>query len=162
MKPIESTSEILAFKVLNRNIDSSWFEWANDMLNEGFSNKYLLILASETEETNQFQLQDLADRTLKELKLDFSDKEAIIKKYVTFLIQRFQKGKAETLDILKIITDIFFELERPSFLYDFYALFDAKDDLMDHGVTWMWEGATVENIDSIILEYCNNWIENNK
>ncbi len=45
MKPINSTREILAFKVLNRDIDLSWISWAYEMLEAGFETKYLIQLA---------------------------------------------------------------------------------------------------------------------
>ena len=57
MKPVKSTTEILALKALNRDIDKFWVNWAVDMLLAGFDTENLIILAGESEPFNQFQLE---------------------------------------------------------------------------------------------------------
>ena len=41
----------------------------------GFDTEHLTILAGESEPFNQFQMQELADKVLAELQLDYSDKD---------------------------------------------------------------------------------------
>jgi hypothetical protein len=86
MKPVKSTAEILAFKALNRDVDKTWVDWAVDMLIAGFDTEHLTILAGESEPFNQFQMQELAEKVLVELQLDYSDKDQTIKNYACYLI----------------------------------------------------------------------------
>jgi hypothetical protein len=157
MKLIKSTSEILAFKILNRDIGKIWIDWAIDMLMAGFNTKNLVILAGESEPFNQFQLQKLTDKVLDELHLDYSDKKLIIKNYVFYLIDKALKGEIENNEVLKILKDICIELDYENYLYDFYLLYFAKDDLSDSENQWYWNGATRNNIDKIIKDYFNKW-----
>ena len=64
MQPVKSTSEILAFKVLNQNTSIVWVDWALDMMTVGFDTEHLAILAGENEPFNQFQMQDLTNKFL--------------------------------------------------------------------------------------------------
>ena len=79
MKPVKTTAEILAFKALNRDVDKTWVNWTVDLLIAGFNTEHLTILAGESEPFNQFQRQELADKVLAELQLDYSDKDQPIK-----------------------------------------------------------------------------------
>jgi len=54
MKSVKSTTEILAFKALNRDINKTWVDWAVEMLMAGFDTENLTILAGEFEPFNQF------------------------------------------------------------------------------------------------------------
>lgn len=157
MKPVKSTTEILAFKILNRNIGRAWVEWAVDMLMIGFDTEHLAILAGESEPFNQFQMQDLTDKILAELQLDYSDKDHIIKNYACYLINNSLEGKISNFEALDILKDICIELDYEKYLYDFYLLYFAKDDLSCSENQWYWEDATRENIDKIIVDYFNAW-----
>jgi len=78
MKPVKTTAEILAFKALNRDVDKTWVDWAVELLMAGYNTEHLTILAGESEPFNQFQMQELANKVLEELQLDYSDKEQTI------------------------------------------------------------------------------------
>ena len=45
MQPVKSTIEVLAFKVLNRNVTDVWVDWAIDMMTVGFDTEHLVMLA---------------------------------------------------------------------------------------------------------------------
>ncbi len=160
MKPVKSTAEILAFKALNRDIDKSWIDWAVDMLMAGFDTENLAILASEFEPCNQFQLQDLTSKVLDELRLDYSDKDQTIKNYACYLIDKSLDGELANFKVLDILKDICIELDYEKYLYDFYSLYFAKEDLSYSENQWYWDGATRENIDEIITDYFKNWKKN--
>ncbi len=157
MKPVKSTSEILAYKVLNRNVDKTWIDWAVDMLMAGFDTENLTMLAGESAPFNQFQMQELTDRVLTELQLDYSDKHKIIKNYTCYLIDKSLDGEIDNLKVLNILKDICIELNYEKYLYDFYTLYFAKDDLSYSENQWYWDGATRENIDKIINAYFTTW-----
>lgn len=157
MKPVKNTAEILAFKVLNRNIDKAWVEWAIDMLMVGYESEHLLILAGESEPFNQFEMQDLADRVLTDLQLEYSDKTRIINNYVLYLVEKSLNEEIDAFNVLNILKDICIELDYRVDLYDFYSLYYAKEDLIDSGNQWYWDGANRENIDDIIRDYLIAW-----
>lgn len=157
MKPVKSTAEIVAFKVLNRDINKTWVDWAVEMLVAGFDTENLAILAGEFEPYNQFQLQDLTTKVLNELQLDFSDKDQTIKNYACYLIDKSLNNEHDSFKVLDILKDICIELDYEKYLYDFYSLYFAKDDLSYSENQWYWEGATRENIDKIIRDYFITW-----
>ncbi len=160
MKPVNTTAEILAFKALNRDIDETWIDWAVDMLIAGYDTDHLIILAGESEPFNQFQMQELVSKVLAELKLEYSDKDQVIKNYACYLIDKSLEGELENFKVLDILKDICIELDYEKYLYDFYSLYFAKDDLSYSEDQWYWNGATRENIDKIITDYFIAWKTN--
>src|ERR1700761_1424374 len=111
MKVIESTAEILALKVLNRNIDKRWVTWAFDMLMAGFETENLIILAGELEPYNQFELISLTNKILDELNIDISDQDKIIKNYTCYLINKALTGEMQIIYVLNKLKDLCIELD---------------------------------------------------
>ena len=157
MKPVKKTLEILGLKALNREINRTWVDWAIDMLLAGYDTEYLTILAGENEPFNQFQMQDIADKVLMELQLDYSNKEQTIKNYACYLIEKSLEGETDNFIVLNELKDICIELDYEKYLYEFYLLYFAKYDLLYSENQWYWDGATKENIDNIINDYFVKW-----
>jgi len=160
MKPIASTAEILAFKMLGRNINKKWIDWAYDMLSAGFETENLLILAGELEPYNQFELQNLTDKVFNELNLTWENRELVYKNYACYLVGEALDGKSKVANVLSILKDIYIELDYETSLEDFAMLYYANDDLSYSENQWYWEGATRENIDEIIKNYFVEWKAN--
>jgi hypothetical protein len=160
MQPVKSTAEILAFKVLNRNTNIAWVDWALDMMTAGFDTEHLRILAGEREPFNQFQMQDLTNKVLNELNLDYADKNKILNNYVCYFIDKALSDETQTLKVLNSLKDLCIELDYKRFLYDFYLLYFAKQDLIDSENQWYWDGADRSNIDNIIKEYFTKFKSN--
>ena len=160
MQPSSSTSEILAYKVLNRDIDEKWIDWAVDMLIVGYDTENLVILAGESKPYNQFELQSLTDNVFAELNIDYSNKEKIIKDYARYLIDKALKGEIDSFKVLSILKSICIELDYARYLYDFYSLYFAKDDLLNSDIQMYWEGADKNNIDLVINDYFIKWKTN--
>ncbi|HVW98180.1 MAG TPA: hypothetical protein VHA56_19585 [Mucilaginibacter sp.] len=159
MKPIPSTAEILAFKMIGRSIDKRWVDWAYDMLCEGFDTENLVMLAGETEPFNQFEMQRLTDQVFEELGLKWDDREAVLKNYVSYLIDPVLAGKKKADVVLSVLYGLYQELGYESSLNDFSLLYWAKDDLRYSDDQWYWPGATRGNIDEIIMNYFTKWRE---
>ncbi|MBD1383967.1 hypothetical protein IDJ75_01650 [Mucilaginibacter rigui] len=157
MKPIPSTAEILAFKVLGRAIDKTWVNWAYDMLEAGFETENLVILAGEIQPYNQFELQSLTDRVFIELNLALNNRERILKKYVCYLVDKALTGEVKFIAMLGIVKDMYFELDHDSSFGGFYLLYWAYDDLEYSEQQWYWDGATRENIDEMARDYFIQW-----
>lgn len=161
MTSVPSTYEILALKALNRDIDKTWTDWATEMLRQGFDTESLVILAGESSPYNQFELRRLTDKVLTELNLDNSDKDLSIKNYASYLVDRVLKNKLEVLPVLELLKNICIELNHEKYLYQFYTLYYAKDDLLDSEVQWYIDGANRNNIDKIINDYFKKWLADN-
>ncbi|MCR8561217.1 hypothetical protein KXD93_26425 [Mucilaginibacter sp. BJC16-A38] len=157
MKSIPSTAEILAFKMLGRNVNRQWIDWAYSMLEAGFETENLIILAGEVEPYNQFELQSLADKVLKELDLKWDDREQVIRNYACYLVGQALDGKLQTLNVLSTLTEVCIDDGYESDLYDFFSLYYAYDDLLYSENQWYWAGATRENIDAMIRQYFVDW-----
>lgn len=162
MTPVKLTYEILANKVLNRSVDKIWVEWAYQMLLAGFDNENLIILAGETAPYNEFELRELTTKIFDELHLDYSDTEKVIKHYASYLIDKAIAGEMESIQVLNILKDICIELDLENYLYYFYSLYYAKNDLLDSEDQWYIEGVDRSNIDSTIADYFVKWNTENK
>lgn len=158
MKPIDSTAEILAFKMLGRNVNKKWIDWAYAMICAGFDTENLVILAGEMEPYNQYELQRLAEKVFKELNLKWDDRELVYKNYIYYLVNAALSGKMNTLVVLDMLKEIYMELNYKSSLSYFYMLYYAYDDLKYSNLQYYWDGATRENIDEIINAYFREWV----
>jgi hypothetical protein len=157
--PVLSTYKILMQKSMNHFIDESWTDWAIEMMEAGFESENLYILAGQTKPYNQFELQDLTTKVLKDLNLDYSDRDLTIKNYIYYLIKITLNDPTTYLNTLRILTDICRELDYDKNYMDFYFLYFAKDELKDFDNQYYWGGANRNNIDIIIVEKFTDWIK---
>jgi hypothetical protein len=157
MKYIKSTCEILALKILNKDVDEVWIDWANQMLVSGYETEHLTILAGISKPFNQFYLQELTSKVFHELSIDFSAPERIIKDYALYLIEEARGGVRTYFDVLGILKKICIERDYEKYLFNFYLLFFALDDLKYSEFQAYWPDADRNNIDSIISDYFNKW-----
>lgn len=151
-KPVLSTYKILKEKAFNSDIDESWIEWAMEMMQAGYESDSLYELAGISKPYNQFELQVLAERVLKELELDYSNKLKVLKNYVYFLIISNIDEPENYYRVLKELKDIHLELEVSTEFQNFAFLYWAKEDLMYSDFQHYWEGADKTNMDKIIKE----------
>jgi hypothetical protein len=153
-----STYRILKAKAFNENVDESWIDWAIDMIEAGYESENLYMLAGETKPYNQFELQELTNKVFQDLRLDYSDKDAVIRDYVYYLISNSVEHPETYYKTLRELREICLQLDYDSRYMDFYLLYFAKDDLMVDEVQWYWEGANRENIDQIISDKFKKWL----
>jgi hypothetical protein len=73
-----STYKILKEKAFNSDISEAWVDWAIEMIGAGYESENLYELAGISRPYNQFELHDLTSKVLKDLELDFSNKELTI------------------------------------------------------------------------------------
>ncbi|NMH26473.1 hypothetical protein [Flavobacterium silvaticum] len=160
MHPIKSTAEILALKTLNKTVDQKWIDWSIKMLEAGFYSENLLFLAGENENTNQFELQQITDKALAELKLDYSNKELIVKNYACFVVNEVLTGNRKVEVILDMLERLCIELGYPQYLFEFYELSQAYRDIAIYGDQHILPNATNENIEQIVIDYFKNFSNN--
>lgn len=151
-EPVLSTYKILKEKACNADIDESWSDWAIEMMQAGYEADTLYQLAGISKPFNQFVLQDLTNKVLKDLALDYSDKRKTIENYVYFLIKSNLDNIERYYEVLKEFRDIYYELDMDCKFQNLALLFWAKDDLIYDEYQHYWDGANRTNIDKIIKE----------
>ena len=162
---VKTTSVILAYKALNRNIDKFWIDWAVDMLLNSFDTEHLIILAGISSPYDQFELQTLTDKVLEELGLDYSNKEEVIKGYVRYLIQTGTEEDLNITSLLKLLrelTDLYYELDYDSNLLVFFNLYYGLDDLQQDEVQWYVNNMDRSNMLSIVKNTFDQWLNDNQ
>jgi hypothetical protein len=152
-----STYKILKEKAFNSDISETWVDWAIEMIRAGYESENLYELAGISRPYNQFELHDLTNKVLKDLKLDFSDNEIVIRNYVYFLTSNSINKPETYLKTLRELKNICTDLELDKEYMDFYLLYFAKEDLTESENQWYWNGADRTNIDSIIREKFESW-----
>jgi len=151
-EPVLSTYRILKEKACNADINESWAEWAIEMMQVGYEAISLYQLAGISKPFNQFELQDLTKEVLDDLQLDYSDKRKTTKNYVYYLIYSNINKPDNYFEVLKELTDIYYELDMDREFQNFALLYWAKEDLIYENFQHYWEGANRSNIDKIIIE----------
>ena len=165
MNVILSTEEILLLTVLDKEIDEKWIDWALEMLSNGIETDNMYILAGEKVPMNQFEAKKLIEKIFDELKIDYTNKDKIIKNFVGYLIQKVNKNEIDKFEMLNKIYLLYLELDRINYLQDFYLLYLAKCDFNIHNqeISFYWNiedtnrGVLKKDIDNEILKYFEMW-----
>lgn len=160
IEPVLLTYKILKEKAFNSDIDESWVDWALQMMQAGFEADSLYQLAGISKPYNQFELQDLTSKVLKDLNLNFSDKKRTIRNYVYYIVSNTTDEPEKYLETLRELKDLCIDLNMEDEYMNFYLLYFAKDDLMETEDQWYWDGADRTNIDNIIKEQFGVWKDN--
>lgn len=159
MQEVISTCRVLMKKAFNEDIDESWVEWALEMMQAGYESDNIYILAGITKPYNQFELQELTDKVIADLNLETSDKSLTIRNYVYYILSTTINEPSKYLSTLREVKDICIDLDMEKEYMDFYLLYFAKDDLNDSGNQWYWDGADRNNIDEIIKDKFQEYID---
>ncbi|MFZ4464692.1 MAG: hypothetical protein ACOYN5_12655 [Bacteroidales bacterium] len=83
-----------------------------------------------------------------------------IKNYACYLIDKSLTRELDSFKVLDLLKDIWVELDFINYLYAFYSIYFAKNDLSYSEDQRYWEGATRESIDQIITDYFMKWKSN--
>jgi hypothetical protein len=159
MQKVISTYRILMKKTFNQDIDESWVEWALEMMQAGYESDNLYILAGITKPYNQFELQELTDKVIADLNLETRNKPLTIRNYVYYILSTTINEPSKYLSTLREVKDICIDLDMEKEYMDFYLLYFAKDDLNESENQWYWDGADRNNIDEIIRDKFQEYID---
>lgn len=96
-----------------------------------------------------------------ELDIDCSDQEKSVKDYASYLIREMLGGRMNAVSVLRTLKDICLELDYAEYLYDFYSLYFAQEDLATSNIQRYWIGMTKENIEQEIFGYSKRWLQEN-
>ncbi|MGE5497232.1 MAG: hypothetical protein ACM3Q2_04145 [Syntrophothermus sp.] len=134
-------------------------DWTVSILLQNYDTPHLNMLAGISPPFYQTELMLIVDRAFNELGLDWSDKDKTLRAYVSELLEKMLSGGLTKKYVLKEIKDLYIEEDHREDLSDFYLLYYAIDDLESSEVQWYWIGATRENIDAIVADVSQNWIQ---
>ena len=164
LQKVASTAEILVYKQQNININAQWKDWALEMLMDGYETENLFILAGEDIHFNPFEFGELTDKIFEELHLNEIDSNSIIILYSLFIVKSVIQSpdKNKVSAALNKLEQECINNEYNTFLYDFYLLSNAIDELKALGEQWYWNDAslTKENWYEYTLRFFKLWIEN--
>ena len=164
LQKVASTAEILVYKQQNININAQWKDWALEMLMAGYETENLFILAGEDIHCNPFEFAELTDKIFEELHLNEIDSNSIIILYSLFIVKSVIQSpdKNKVSAALNKLEQECINNEYNTFLYDFYLLSNAIDELKALGEQWYWNDAslTKENWYEYTLRFFKLWIEN--
>jgi hypothetical protein len=157
----ELTSQILAYKELTDFDINISIDWALDMLKLGHDTPSLLILAGLSKPTNFFETEAYLISALKELDIQIPERDEAIYQYCKSFINKIalSENVKNNLHQLYRLAKTQPDDKR---IFDFYLLYWAWGDL-DYNPTYQhyWEGATLNNIESIVTDLAKKWIASN-
>lgn len=154
------TSEIFAELVLRLSNGPGMVAWAEAMLIAGFESQHLNVLVGETPPFNDFEMDEMLERTRRELNVPrITSTEQAVEIIVTCCIKKHVEGWVSQSLTLSAISTFAFGDDLPTGVFDFYLLACAVDDLAHAGVSYHWQGADQSNIDQIIQGKFENWLD---
>jgi hypothetical protein len=125
--PVKSTAKMLMGKSTHSDKAEDWVDWAIEMIEAGYDTENLYLLAGMSKPYNPFQFDDLTNKTLSELGLDYKNITAIIKNYTYYIISKSLNNEVSFIETLKELKDICIRNDYDKEYYDFYLLFFAKN-----------------------------------
>jgi hypothetical protein len=152
MFKVKSTYKVLAQKVLKQTIAEDCIDWALEMIEAGFESEHLYILAGLSVSTNRFELDEIINKTLKELSIDNDTDEEIIQGYVYYLTSEAFESNIPAKVALNKLRKLCQDRNYDDDLLPFYLLACAQVELDELGVQFYWKDADKSNIDSIIRD----------
>lgn len=159
-QPVSLSYKISKEKSIISDIDETWVDWAIEMMQAGFEADSLRRFAGISKPYNQFGLHDLTSNVLKDLNLDFSDKNKTVGIYAYYLVCNTVDEPEKYLETLRELKNLCIDFNMEEEYKSFYLLYFAKSDLMESEDQWYWEGANRKNIDDIIREQFGAWKDN--
>ena len=163
-KPIsELTFKIVAFPEIQQMDTNEGIDWAIEMMELGYESQSLFMLASFNKPTNYFEIIGYIINTVHELGLEMKNGDDAVLSYAGYYVLQIAKG----LNVRANLAELYKFCQRRNYenlVYDFYLLYWAWDDL-DYEIAEFnpyWNGAKRENIEKIVIEIANKWIEKNK
>src|SRR4051812_42777422 len=131
------------------------------MLERGHQSHYVLRLAAMMPPYNHFEIADLRDRTLHELGIaEMSPSEAGLS-YAKELLRNALLDRENIDQAFAEGAQLYIGNSYQKELSDFYLLYNAYDDLKSQEIQWYWDGATRENITSLMRDRARQFVSGN-
>ena len=124
-------------------------DWALDKIQNGIETENILILASFSKPVDREEIKPYVSAVLKEINLDEKVSEYSIVSNCYYHVQQII-DKYEIRKNLSALYSIHLDNNYPEFTAAFYLLYHSWKDLESEGVNYYYEGATIDNISSIL------------
>ncbi len=147
-----STNRILAERALQETCGQQCVDWAVGMLEQGADSHFVLRLAGMVPPHNHFEIAELTDKALDELGIDDMPQDQAVTKYSVELLRSALRGDTDILTVIAQVKELCIATDYQRDIMDFYLLYFACSDLREYGYQYYWDGATSENIHSIMQE----------
>ena len=133
-------------------------DWAVQLIDSGIESESVYMLASFTKPVDSGEIAPYISAVLRELNIsEKTGDEGILSKLSYYLSEIVcgRKTRMNLADVYRIALDrdCAFELE------PFYMLYYAWDELDEIGANYYYEGATKENIESILKKEAKKWMD---
>ena len=161
LKLSDLTYKVVAFSEVPNFDADQCVDWAVEMIFLGYDTPSLRILAGLNKPTNYFEIVECLPEVLSSLKLTQKKGDEATLSYCSYYIKKI----ATSENIRQNLSHVYQYCQSKDYeglIYDFYLLHWAWDDI-DYGnvYTPYWESANKENIEKIVVETANNWIDKN-
>ena len=143
----------------NEGIAQDCVDWALDALCEGIDSPSLRILAGLESPLNSFEVRDYTKKTLKELGIRELVGEEAVLAYSRDLAEEIIERRESLRANLKALFTLCHTNDYLSEIYDFYLLECTYTDFDYQDFQYYWEGATKENVEDILIEKCQTFID---
>ncbi len=133
-------------------------DWAIELIRQGKETENILMLASFSKPVDSNEIRNYVSAVLDDLKLEEKQGEAAIIGKIHFDLVEILNGIS-----IRINLESLFKLcpayEQKYGLTAFYFLYLAWHNLDAIGMSFYYEGATLENIEGILKKEAQNWID---
>ena len=145
-----STSAIFGLRALERGTTADYANWATCMLEEGHDSRNLRILAGLDSFTSTVEAKDYFSKAVTELAIVEPSREAAIRGYAAFLVERMLDKTLSQKMAVKMLSNLCYSSNYPEYLMRWYNLEDALSDVINGYEPWSRRGLTRENAGTII------------
>ena len=138
-------------------------DWAIDLIERGLETDNVLMLASFSKPVNSVEIRPYVSGVLADL--DIEEKEgdeavqALVQYYLTNILNNISIRDNLTLIHNLFIEKDFFQREDQFELIPFYLLYHGWSELEEIGANYYFEGADLDNIETVIKEQAQKWID---
>lgn len=132
-------------------------DWAIHMIGKGIETENMLIIASFSKPVDREEIKPFISGVLRDLNLEEKENKYSIATNAYYHVQQIIDGY-EIRKNLTAIFDMHLANRFPQPTMPFYLLYHAWDDLDSQGFNYYYEGATLENIESVLKLECENFI----
>lgn len=133
-------------------------DWAIELIRKGIETENVLIVASFSKPVDREEIKAYISGALKELNLEEKYGEYSIISNAHYHLEQILNDN-EIRKNLSHLYEICLNANTDSRLMPFYLLYHGWDELDEFGDSYYFEGADVDNIEAVIKEQAQIWID---
>ncbi|MBS7565757.1 hypothetical protein KHS38_15215 [Mucilaginibacter sp. Bleaf8] len=156
------TYQVVAYRsVPDYNMDEC-VDWAMEMVKLGYDTENLLILAGLSKPVNYFETVTYLEAAVREIRLKLKAGDEGVISYSSYYIMQIAHG-IDIRENLRKISVYYADTDHHESIESFDQLRWAWDDMdWNDGQQWYWPGATLDNIEKIVIDTAKQWLVNNE